>query len=875
MRHLAKRYELDSTSAIQPRMKQRFILFFVASSIGNIFLHANESADFVEKEQPFLRSALVISEKSVNIVRRGVLIRLGEDLWTCFDPDLLRYAAIWKSPPNQPPLTLDSMAAVSYPDKQAKADKPPFLSGTILASTPELPGVGFRDIPFACYREGLLTDGKTKVGPLPVENFRWQGISLRDKQVILNYRIGTRQIKESTHAIKPDLIERVISISPGENSIAINLDAYDGTIITSGISKFVTLTHGELPYLLVSGIGVSVFPNPGRGIFLVLEPSRETITLQILRSSAPITNPPAATPISETASATPLFPQKIESASPAPPKTSSPIATRSIKLLFPNPWKRAIRPTDIAFLSNGDALLTTLDGDVWRITNIDKPNATWSRAAFGIFEPMSITVSAKDEAFVLGRDQITKLEDTNGDGFFDNYLCASDAFRQTIHTRDYATSLELLPDGSFVIGRAGLLDDKPHLYNENTTDRGSILKISPDGITVTTLADGLRVPYIGLRADGAIFSSDQQGNYIPSSPVHLIDGGTPYLGYEPSDFRKKKQPISPLLWFPYQINRSGAAFATLPARSFPSLGDRFAHLSWSGRIFITETPSVGQPFGWKLPAEFDFPILGAATQPTTGKFFATGIGISGYKPTTSQEIGLAEISENYRIVTPVSVDVRDDRITVAFREPLPPGLSLITPRPQLDLWNIQRSKKYGSGHFRWDGKPGEHAVTIGELDISADRKSISFAVPTIFRSDILRLKLYVTDTVSGSTPYEIELYTRPAHLPMPTAANFADVAKREKTAVVTMVPGNPERGSVLFKNYGCIGCHALDGTKLTGPPLNGIAARHSHNLDAFLKTSILNPTAVITPGYEASMPAFAGVIPDQDIEHLVAYLKKM
>ncbi len=863
MRHLAKRYELDPTSAIQPRMKHRFILFFVASTIGNIFLHANESADFVEKEQPFLRSALVISEKPVNIVRRGVLIRLGEDLWTCFDPDLLRYAAIWKSPANQPPLTLDSMAAVSYPDKQAKADKPPFLSGTILANTLELPGVGISELAATDLRNGMLTDGKTKVGPLPVENFRWQGISLRDDQVVLHYRVGTRSIKETNRALRPDLIERVISISPGKETIAIHFDVSNGKM-------------GELDNFLVRGKGkYSVIPNDTRGTFLSIPATEEIVSLQILRSSAPITNPPAARSLSDATSATPIFSQKIESASAPTAKTSSPIATRPIKLPFANPWKRAIRPTDIAFLSNGDALLTTLDGDVWRITNIDQPNATWSRAAFGIFEPMSITVSAKDEVFVLGRDQITKLEDTNGDGFFDNYLCASDAFRQTIHTRDYATSLELLPDGSFVIGRAGLLDDKPHLYNENTTDRGSILKISPDGITVTTLADGLRVPYIGLRADGAIFSSDQQGNFIPSSPVHLIDGGTPYLGYEPSNFRKKKQPIAPLLWFPYQINRSGAAFATLPARSFPSLGDRFAHLSWSGRIFITETPSVGQPFAWKLPTDFDFPILGAATQPTTGKFFATGIGISGYKPTTSQEIGLAEISENNPIVTPVSVDVRHDLITVAFREPLPPGLSLITPRPQLDLWNIQRSKKYGSGHFRWDGKPGEHAVTIGELDISADRKSISFAVPSIFRSDILRLKLPITDTVSGTTPYEIELYNRPAHLATPTAANFADVAKREKTAVVTMVPGNPERGSVLFKNYGCIGCHALDGTKLTGPPLNGIAARHTNNLDAFLKTSILNPTAVITPGYEASMPAFAGVIPDQDIEHLVAYLKKL
>lgn len=852
------------------RMKPIPILLLAVT----LSLHANGAGDFVEKEQPFLHSALVVSKKPANYVRRGVLIQLGEDLWTCFDPDLLRHAAVWKNPPNQPPLTMDSMAAVSYPDKQAKADKPPVLLGTPLFTTPPLPGAGISTLPATDSRDGTLTDGKTKVGPLPAADFRWQGVSLRGDQVVLNYRVGTRHIRETNRALSPGVIERIVAISPGKEAIALHLDASSGKTTANGTTQFVTLESGEFPHLLIRGNGTfSVLPQPTRGTVMTIPASTEIASFQILRSSAAIAKPPAPKIIPETAS-TPVFPEKAESNSPPATKTTAPIAVRSIRLPIPNPWNRAIRPTDIAFLSNGDALITTLDGDVWRVRGIETPTAIWTRAAFGIFEPMSIATNAKDEVFVLGRGQITRLEDTDGDGFFDTYHCASDAFHQTLHTRDYITSLELLSDGSFLIARAGLLDAKPHPFNENTSDRGSILKISPDGTTVTTLADGLRVPYIGLRSDGTVFSSDQQGHFIPSSPVHLISGDVPYFGYEPSDFRKKKRPAASLLWFPYQINRSGSAFATLPARSFPSLGDRFAHLSWSGRIFITETPGEGQPFAWKLPADFDFPILAAATQPTTGKFFATGIGISGYKPTTTREIGLAEISENHPIATPVSLDVRQDRITVTFRDPLPPGLSLIITRPELDLWNIQRSKKYGSGHFRWDGEPGEHSVTIGNLDISTDRKTLTFAVPDIFRSDILRLKLHFTDTVSVMRPYDLELYARPAHLSEPSATDLAALAEKEKSTAAALVPGDPTRGSVHFKNYGCAGCHALDGTKLTGPPLNGIASRHpAGDLDDFLKTSILDPAAVITEGYEASMPAYAGVISAQDIEHIVAYLK--
>lgn len=832
---------------------------FFAALASCMSLHADERADFVEEQQPFIRSALVISQEPANFVRRGVLLRLGEDLWTCFDPDLLRYAAVWKSLPNQSPLTLDSMAAVSYPDKQGKADKPPSLLGKPLSITPQLPGAGVSTLPSTDPRMGVLMDGKTKVGPLPVNRFRWQGISLRGDQAVLSYRVGTRQILEINRAVTSDLIERVISVGPGNDTIAIHLNAPSG--------------NGGLRHLLVRGNGQSsTLSDPDRGDTLRIPPSGQTGSFQILRSALPIANLPRPRPI-PAAAATSLFPGKVEMVSSPRPDTPSLIATRPIKLPFPNPWQRAVRPTDIAFLSGGDALLTTLDGDVWRVSGIEKTTAQWTRAAYGIFEPMSITTNAADEVFVLGRDQITRLEDTDGDGFFDNYHCASDAFLQTLHTRDYATSLELLPDGSFVIGRAGLMDDKKHTFNETTADRGSVLRIAPDGTTTTLMADGLRVPYIGVRSDGAVFASDQQGHYIPSTPLHLVAEDVPYLGYELSDHRKKKKPTPPLLWFPYQINRSAAGFATVPRRAFPSLGERFAHLSWSGRIFIVEAPASGLPFAWKLPADFDFPILGAATQPTTGKFFATGIGISGYKPTTPQVIGLAEISERHPIATPVSLEVGRNRVAVTFHEALPSGL--IIPRPQLDLWNIRRTKKYGSGHYRWDGEPGEHSVPLGQPEVSADRKTIAFSVSTIFRADILRLSLHFNDTATGNPPYTLELYARPGHLASPSPAELAAVAEREKSADAPLTAGDPGRGGLLFKNYGCVGCHALDGSKLTGPPLNGIGSRNLGDLDAFLKTSILDPAAQIAAGYEASMPSFAGVIPGQDIEHLVAYLKSL
>lgn len=831
---------------------------------------------FVESEQPFLRSALIVSEKPMNRVRRGILIPLGRSYWTCFDPDLLRYAAFWKTPDGEAPLTMDSMAAISYPDGTAKADKPPMLRGTIISQTPELPGVGIAELPVTDIRERVLTEGKGNVGPLPTEVGRYLGLSQTDQGVILKYRIKGGYVREMTQVIGGDLIERIIAVNPGGPPLAIQLDGAKGKISGHGERRDVVLETGGMKHLSVGGQGwFEVRSEEGAGTSLLVAGGMKEVIFRIIRSSLekPVVTKFGGSPKGE--SSPPPFPDKLDVTSPAGKENGSPIAERPLNLPLENPWKRAVRPTDIAFLSNGDALITTLDGDVWRVENIAEEKAIWSRAASGIFEPMSIAINGKDEVFVLGRDQITRLEDVDGDGFFDIHTCASDAFPQTLHSRDYATSLELGEDGSFLIGRSGLVDAKESVFGETVPGRGSVIRILPDGTKQEIIADGLRLPFIGKRADGAIFASDQQGHFIPSTPIHLIGGDKPYLGYEPADFRKRKEPVAPLLWFPYQINRSGSSFATLSEKGFPSLGDAFVHLSWSGRIFPIVTPKTGIPFAWKLPYDFDFPILGAATNPLNGRLYAVGIGISGYKPQTPKESGFAEIRQGGAIAAPASLEVSEQEIVIGFRDPLPPGISLIAPRPELDLWDIRRTKNYGSGHYRWDGKPGEHSVTSGKLTVSKDRRKVAIEVPPIFRSDILRLRLHLRDTASSQEPYEIEIYAKPAHLPVASPADLAKVAEREKKGEIALVPGDGKAGAALFVNYGCVGCHSLEGAKLTGPPLNGIASRHKGDLETYLRTSILDPAAVITEGYEPSMPSFAGVIPEQEIFHIVAYLKSL
>jgi len=103
----------------------------------------------------------------------------------------------------------------------------------------------------------------------------------------------------------------------------------------------------------------------------------------------------------------------------------------------------------------------------------------------------------------------------------------------------------------------------------------------------------------------------------------------------------------------------------------------------------------------------------------------------------------------------------------------------------------------------------------------------------------------------------------------------------------TSLPADPiEAGRVLFARYGCSGCHALAdaGAKgVVGPALDGLAApgnapafRQGMELGAYVKESILKPSAIVVPGFpDGLMPKdFGQRIPANELAILVGYLEE-
>jgi mono/diheme cytochrome c family protein len=98
----------------------------------------------------------------------------------------------------------------------------------------------------------------------------------------------------------------------------------------------------------------------------------------------------------------------------------------------------------------------------------------------------------------------------------------------------------------------------------------------------------------------------------------------------------------------------------------------------------------------------------------------------------------------------------------------------------------------------------------------------------------------------------------------------------------TAAGGGNGPGAALFQSQGCIGCHT-DQNGPIAPSLHGIygkpvALEGGQTVtadDAYIKESILNPTAKVVKGFNPIMPSFQGKVTDDQISQLIDYIKTL
>jgi uncharacterized membrane protein len=89
-------------------------------------------------------------------------------------------------------------------------------------------------------------------------------------------------------------------------------------------------------------------------------------------------------------------------------------------------------------------------------------------------------------------------------------------------------------------------------------------------------------------------------------------------------------------------------------------------------------------------------------------------------------------------------------------------------------------------------------------------------------------------------------------------------------------------GEALYKSSGCMACHQPVDTSIA-PTLYGIYGKEQEMAsgeivvvdEAYLRESILQSGARITKGYAAAMPGYATLFSEEDVAHLIAYIRSL
>jgi cytochrome c oxidase subunit 2 len=92
-----------------------------------------------------------------------------------------------------------------------------------------------------------------------------------------------------------------------------------------------------------------------------------------------------------------------------------------------------------------------------------------------------------------------------------------------------------------------------------------------------------------------------------------------------------------------------------------------------------------------------------------------------------------------------------------------------------------------------------------------------------------------------------------------------------------------EQGEKLLEKSGCLTCHTTDGTPKIGPTFKGLFGSTQHFTDGtsavadenYIRNYIQTPNVKVIKGFPPVMPTFKGILKDDDITAIIAYLKTL
>ncbi len=835
-------------------------------------------ASFVETDFPFFTQTLDAREfgkgwPEKNLTSRGIILPLGEDHFACFDPDLLRWALIWKANKDGEYLTMDGMGPGSYrlPNRKASPGQGslPKPIGEPLFASPLLPGWSIKSSPDnSDPREKSGADeDELSIGPIPVSIGRWSGLRLMENGVQLEYEIAGTPV-----------LERLIA---GKE----------------GIVRSITIAPHDLDFWIRGGISGD---SQKSDLHVKIPANKKEATSTVSLTASNISSDSADIPKKR-------WPENINTKVTAG-KGDKAFTFDSIEIPDKNPWKRNVRFSDLQFFPDGRCALVTFDGDVW-IAKAAKGNPDqwkWNRFASGLHEPLGLEI-VEDSIYVFDRNGICKLVDKDQNGEADFYENFSNVVAQSAETREFAQGIVAKKGGGFFLAKGGQVGSTRGKLN------GTVVEISKDGRSFEVISTGLRQPYIGYNPETEVLTaSDQQGHWKPATPIYRIEKNR-YFGFQPAKLKDKaKHPASidaPEIWIPHFVNQSGASQIWLgESDQMGELNGSLIHIGYNRpemfKVYLQENGNQGAVF--PLLSGFPSGVLNGAVNPVDGLLYLCGFEIWG----TSG----ADISGFFRVRPgekkswhPEKILAGKRGVMLTFREKLDPSAAKVLANYTADRWNYKQTHNYGSGNYKLDGEPGQEGLPVTSAYVSDDGKSLFLGIPDMQASHSLRVTYRIPHPDGGGIVENAYLTVKSLQKLDLEKEGFGKLEvnltiDESMKRIGPKVKPTAELGIQVATQYGCIACHAagdqVPASNLTGAAAAQVAVGPSwnglwHSMrtfsdgsfiksadETYFRESILDPSRRVTEGFETEktgvgMPSYLGVLKDHEIDSILLYIKSL
>ncbi|MFA6545198.1 MAG: cytochrome c [Limisphaerales bacterium] len=847
-------------------------------------------AGWVEPDFPFFSSILDARAAGEgfptnNLTPRGLVLNLGRECWVCFDTDLLRVAAIWRGKA----VTADALAQKSYHESGGKTPGGQFPAprpdGKVWLANGIHPGWQSGVRPSSTDpREPAPSPQEVGRGPLPEEMGRFKAVRLAGDGVVLEYTAGGANVSEwmtlSVAGSQP-VVERHFRVEPSAKPLLLIL----GTKAAGGVSLGVP-----------KGKRVAELAQEN-SLWIVRVPAHKSAVGFCVTFTEGGTAPEIAPREIPTESPRRRWPQEIVTKARLSTAKDAYVVD-NIGLPSDNPWRRNVRPGDIQFLKDGTGVMVTIDGDVWLARGLRDSlgEIRWKRFASGLHEPMSCAIR-DGQIYVFDRNGIWRLRDTNGDGEADVHELFSNAFAQTADMREFPSQVRPAPGGEFVIAKGGQQATTLGKHN------GSVLRVSADGRRATVLGYGFRQPNIGVNLrTGLVTASDQEGQYIPTTPLHIVRDAQ-YHGYLAEGLQPREQypaPIAdPLTWIPHSVNASAISQVWLFDAKMGALNDSLVHIGFNKpelfRVLMNNRTAKPQAAVVSVTHGFEFPPLNGSVNPVDGQLYIAGFQVVGWGNSLDTLAGIGRVRHTGAPVTlPREVVPMDKGVLLRFDVPLDAKTATNPDSYSLATWHYVRTYKYGSPQLKADGTPGLDWLTASSAYLSKDGRSVFVGVPGM--KPVMQLRIGWSLATTDGAKFEENAYTTPYEFAKfdPQAEGFGDINVNltpRAAAMQTAGPVTIEEGRRLYQLLGCVACHSADGVEVAkvGPTWAGLFGSERVVVvgkkkitapanEAYLRESILDPPAKIVAGFEKgeyAMPSYAGVANDSQVEALILFIKSL